>query len=251
MALVAAGLAGLLAPQLGSRPGTASARERAPLIAVVDTGADLRHPAYAGLLWSNPGEVANGLDDDGDGLVDDLHGADFVDGDGDPADHHGHGTHVTDLVAGAGVPVMVVRALDARAGGRDADVARAIVYAVRHGATIINLSLNTDVDDGALRRAIELARVRGVTIVAAAGNDGRDLDRRPSYPVCSRSPNVVGVGALDLRGRRARFSAHGSCVDRWAPGVDIAGAAPGGGVQVLSGTSQAAAHVTAQLARRP
>lgn len=227
-----------------------SGRGVSPLIAVIDTGADLAHPALAGALWSNPGEQANGQDDDGNGIVDDLHGRDFVDGDGNPTDEHGHGTHTAGVIAGSGVPVMVLRALDASASGSESAVADAIAYAVEHGATVVNLSLNTDAQDPDLEAAIGAAADRGVTIVASAGNDGRNLDARPSFPICSGHDNVIGVAATDASGQAADFSATGSCVDRSAPGVDVAGPAIGGGTQSLTGTSQAAAQVTAELARR-
>lgn len=232
-----------LAPR-GAEASSPQGALRPTLVAVVDTGADLSHPAIAPVLWSNPAERLDGRDDDGNGIVDDVHGADFVTGDGDPGDEHGHGTHTTGTVATAGAPVMVLRALDASANGTEAAVAAAIDYAVRHGATIVNLSLNTDAQDPALEAAIERADEAGVTVVAAAGNDGRDLDAQPSFPICSQRDNVVGVGAAG-----ADFSGHGSCVDRTAPGTEVAGAAPGGGTQVLSGTSQAAAQVAAELAR--
>src|SRR4051812_43933188 len=177
-------------------------------VAIVDSGIDLGHPDLIGNLWTNPGEVpGNGVDDDGNGYVDDVHGYDFVDGDATPQDANGHGTHVAGIVAargGNGIGVsgvawrarlMAVRVLDAGARGNTTTVAQGIRYAVDNGARIVNLSLAGPSPAGDLEDAVRYAQQRGVLIVVAAGNDGRDLDAAPTYPAAYPEPNVLGVAA--------------------------------------------------------
>lgn len=233
------------------------------VVAVVDTGVALTHPDIAPNLWTNPGEIPdNGVDDDGNGLVDDVHGYDFaartVDTSGskpvtlrtpdaDPDDFDGHGTHVAGTVAavadnGIGVAgvapeakVMVVRALDGNGEGTIADVAEGIAYAARQGATVINLSLGVtpapEERAGAaqlLGLAIELAAARGAVVVAAAGNDAHDNDVEPTYPCALRHANLICVAAIDATGAfDAAYSNHGATtVDVAAPGTHVLSAVP-------------------------
>ncbi len=230
-------------------------------IAVLDTGVDLGHPDLQGALWTNPDEVAgNGRDDDRNGYVDDVHGADVVDGDGDPADRNGHGTHVAGIIAaraGNGVGVsglagrsqlMVVRVLDARAGGDTGKVAAGIRYAIAEGAKVINLSLSGPASSGELDEAVDEAERAGVLIVSAAGNTGKDLGLVPSYPASLPDPNVVAVAASDSGGALARLSAFGRGVDVAAPGQEVLSTAMGGGYEWRTGTSMASPHVAATLA---
>jgi subtilisin family serine protease len=226
------------------------------LVAVLDTGVAVQRPELAGHIWTNPGEIpGNGIDDDGDGIVDDVHGADFANGDGTPADDNGHGTHVAGIIAAHGVlrglapdaTIMPVKVLASDKSGNAHWVAQGIEYALAHGARILNVSVNGDGRSDELEAAIRDAENAGAVIVASAGNDGRDLGAQPSYPVSYSDPAVVGVGAADANGRRANFSNYG-------PGVDVT--APGAGILSLgfpgfayrSGTSMAAAYVSATLA---
>jgi subtilisin family serine protease len=196
---------------------------------VVDTGLDLTHPDLVGSLWVNVGEVAgNGLDDDGNGCVDDVHGCDFVDGDGLPADGHGHGTHVAGIVGadtnngigvagmGWGVRVMPVRVLDDAGSGGIWSVSEGIRYAADNGARVINLSLGGYGGAQDLQNAVSYAQGRGALVVAAAGNDNLPM---PFYPAVY--DGVVGVAATDDADQKAGFSNYGSHVDVAAPGVDI------------------------------
>src|SRR3954452_15429754 len=181
------------------------------VVAVLDTGVQLNRRELRRHIWTNPGEIAhNGRDDDHDGVVDDVHGADFVNGDGTPADDNGHGTHIAGIIAahGAirglapGATIMPVKVLGAGKAGNAHWLAQGIDYAVAHGARILNVSVNGDGADGELEAAIDRAQAAGAVIVASAGNDGRDLGAAPSYPVSYPEPAVFGVGATGAGGRR-------------------------------------------------
>jgi subtilisin family serine protease len=229
-------------------------------VAVVDSGADLGHPDLAPNLWTNPGEVpGNGVDDDGNGYVDDVHGYDFVEGDGTPQDANGHGTHVAGIVGarggngigGAGVAwnvkLMIVRVLDAAAQGTTTDVARGIRYAVDNGARIVNLSLAGPSSTPDLEDAVQYAQARGVLIVAAAGNDGADLASAPTYPAAYGEDDVLGVAATRRDGGLSDVSDYGPGADLAAPGEEILSTALGGGYEWRTGTSMAAPAVTGAL----
>ncbi|HST43102.1 MAG TPA: S8 family serine peptidase, partial [Conexibacter sp.] len=211
-------------------------------IAVVDTGVDLVHPDLAANLWSNPGELPNGLDDDGNGRVDDLHGWDVADGDGDPSDEHDHGTHVAGIaaaVAGNGVGVagvapqarvMAVRVLDADGYGPMTDAISGVLYAAQEGASVINLSLGAQADPGDAAGLTALwndtaaqAAARGALLVVAAGNDASDNDTWPDFPCSATAPTIVCVAALGTDGRfDASYSNRGArSVDLAAPGSAI------------------------------
>jgi subtilisin family serine protease len=142
---------------------------------------------------------------------------------------------------------MPVKVLDAGKGGNAHWLAQGIAYAVAHGARILNVSVNGDGASTELEDAIRAAQDAGAVIVASAGNDGRDLGAQPSYPVSYSEPAVIGVGATDLSGRRASFSNYGPGVDVTAPGADIVSLGVRG-LAYRSGTSMAAAYVSATLA---
>jgi subtilisin family serine protease len=227
-------------------------------VAVVDTGVDLAHRDLAPNLWTNPGEVpGNGVDDDGDGFVDDVHGADFVNRDGDPTDDNGHGTHVAGIVAargnnGVGVAglawrarIMAVKVLGANASGDMATVAEGVRYAVAHGARVINLSLTGPSPGPGLAAAVAEAAAANVLVVAAAGNTHADDDAVATYPAALDAPNLVAVTSSDQRGRLAPSASFGrSSIDLAAPGEEILSTARSGGYELRSGSSMAAAQVS-------
>ncbi|MFS0672227.1 S8 family peptidase [Ornithinibacillus sp. 179-J 7C1 HS] len=203
-------------------------------IAVLDTGVDYNHP-------------------DLDGKV--LLGYDFVQNDNTPNDQNGHGTHVAGIAAaetnnGTGIAgmapntkILAVRVLDANGSGSLADIADGIIYATDAGAEVINLSLGCNCDTQTLENAVNYAWNRGVVVVAAAGNDGVSTTFEPaSYS------NVIAVGAVDSRNRKANFSNWGTWVDVMAPGVDIASTYPGNSYVYMSGTSMASPYVAGQAA---
>lgn len=231
-------------------------------VAVLDSGVDVDHPDLRPNLWRNPGEIAaNGIDDDQDGYVDDVYGADLVRGHGSGIDRNGHGTHVAGIIAARGdhrrgvagvcrrASLISVRVLGAGLRGHLAVAAAGIVYAVEHGAEVVNTSFGATHDSPELDAAVAFARARGVLIVASAGNAGTDTATHPHYPSGLPSDNIVSVGATDALGHRAPFSNYGADVDLTAPGVEIISTWPGGTYRRASGTSMAAAFVSGTAAR--
>lgn len=225
------------------------------IVAVIDSGIAYDHPDLAPNIWTNPGEFpGNGVDDDGNGLVDDVRGWDFFMNDSDPMDpvdlnpggNSGHGTHVAGTIAGAGnngigvTGVMWTAKLMAlKAGSVDrslsaAAILSAIQYAIAKGARVINASFGGPACSLAQYDAISAANAAGVLFVAAAGNDGEDNDNVSSFPanfsapsVCSGQqkaalPNVMSVAATDQNDQLASFSNFGATtVQVAAPGVSI------------------------------
>lgn len=232
------------------------------VIAVVDSGIDLDHPDLASRIWANPGETpGNGIDDDGNGLVDDVHGWDVVDDDNDPRDPSvGHGTEVAGVAAaavnGTGIAglapsaqIMPVRACSTRC--ELFDVAWAITYATDLGADIINLSLGGYAQPGPLADAIDHAERAGVLVVTAAGNGGVDIDGQSFVPADLPNPNLAAVASTDRSENLWADSNYGAeTVDLAAPGVDIVTTTLDslGGYRTVTGTSFAAPHVAATAA---
>jgi thermitase len=233
-------------------------------VAVVDTGIDATHPDLSPNLWTNPGESgggreANGLDDDGNGHIDDMHGWDFVDQDAQPQDGNGHGTHVSGTIAARGddatgvagvswtAGLMALRVLGDNGSGYVSDILTAYAYAARNGARVVNASLGGDRFSRAEHDAI--AAAPSTLFVVAAGNDGASNDATPAYPCDYDLANVVCVAASDRDDALASFSNYGAAsVDLAAPGVDIASTWPGAGYAYLSGTSMATPHVSGAAA---
>ncbi|MGF1666165.1 MAG: S8 family serine peptidase, partial [Acidimicrobiia bacterium] len=224
------------------------------VMAVIDSGVDPTSPELVGSLWQNSGEVAgNGVDDDGNGFVDDRWGWDFVDGVGEPVDSVGHGTAVASVVAARsdgfgmtgvapGASIMAVRACASFGCPADA-VAEAIVYAADNGADVINISLGAPGVEPLVTAAVAHALERGVLVVAAAGNNGNDLDASgPWTPVSIEG--VLGVAWTTGDDLAAAGTNYGSGnVDLAAPGDLILTADLDGGHSPRSGTSFAAPHV--------
>jgi predicted CXXCH cytochrome family protein len=231
------------------------------IVAVVDTGLDFTHPDLINNLWANPGEIgadanggdksANGIDDDADGYVDDVFGWNFIENNNDFTDLNGHGTHVAGTIAAsmdnsygmAGIApkarIMPLKALDANGYGSYADVAQAIIYAVDHGANVINLGFGGLADSQALRDATDYAHDHNVVVVAAAGNGSSN---QPYYPAAN--PNVIAVAALDPFHNLTSFSSYGYTYSVAAPGVSIYSTLPGSDFNYMTGTSMAAAEVS-------
>lgn len=226
------------------------------VVAVVDSGLNTSLPEFAGRLWQNPAEIAgDGVDNDGNGLVDDVHGYDFVADTGELSDPAGHGTVIASLIAGNSSGqarsswLMPLRVLDEQGNGTAADVARAIRYAVDSGADIVCLALAVE-DAPALREAADYAALRGVLLVVASGKDGH---AQPSgiASLSGSLPNVISVGALDADGVRLPEShrvGQSGAIQLDAPGVAFA-VSTDGTRRTWRGASIAAAVASGAAAR--
>ena len=253
-------------------PAKKEAPGKGTVVAVIDTGVDYTHKDLADNIWVNEGEIpGNGIDDDGNGYVDDVHGVDFVDGDSDPMDEHGHGTHVAGIIAmtpgnGGGVGVaygakiMCVRAGQANGSFASTDIAKAIKYAADNGADVINMSFAGTGRSYLVESALQDA-FPSCVLVAAAGNDGLPTNDAQAagylftedvYPAGYKY--VLGVMATDNNHSLAGFSnwdfAEGSgCeYEMAAPGVNIYSTLPGNRYACWSGTSMATPNVSAAAA---
>jgi subtilisin family serine protease len=231
------------------------------VVAVVDSGMKMDHPDLAPNAWTNFAEVpGNRTDDDRNGYVDDVHGVDLTTKDTrqNLDDGMGHGTHVAGTIGaaanGRGVvgvafraKLMTIKVLDDRGAGSTGAVAEGIRYAAANGARIINLSIETTVDDPRVRDAVAAAAAANVLIVCSAGNSGLDVDRSAVYPIAIAAANLVGVAATepDVGSALPRFSNYGRlAVPVGAPGAEVLSTSRDGGYEVKSGTSMAAPHVT-------
>lgn len=235
------------------------------VVAVIDTGVDYNHPDLVGNIWTNPGEVSgDGIDNDGNGFVDDIHGYDFANNDGNPLDDHSHGTHVAGTIGAVGnnglgvtgaawnVRIMAVKFLNASGSGTTANAIRALNYAVLMGAHVSNNSYGgssaSDADPLFLQ-AIRNAAAFGHIFVAGAGNSGLDNDATAFYPASFDADNIISVAATDRNDQLAGFSNFGAAsVDIAAPGVDILSTLPNGAYGLNSGTSMASPHVAGVVA---
>jgi subtilisin family serine protease len=247
---------------IGAQEAWTQAQGSGVLVAILDSGVQLDHPDLAGSLWTNTAEVpGNGKDDDGNGFVDDVYGANMFTNDGNVSDDEGHGTHVAGIVAaragndigGVGVApkarIMAVKVLDSNRSGNSTVLARGIRYAVDEGAHILNVSINGDSTTSDLTAALRYATDKGATIVTSAGNNSRNIDSAPSYPASSTEPSVLSVTASDQSGGLLSFANTGlASVDLAAPGDTILSTALGSGYENRSGTSMAAPFVTGALA---
>lgn len=227
-------------------------------VAIIDTGIDLQHPDLVGNLWTNPGEIpGNGIDDDGNGFVDDVHGWNFVDSNSPPVDDNGHGTHCAGIVGAAhdngrgvagvssGVKLMALKSLDRDGYGGVSAAVEALDYALLMGARVSSNSWGcAGCFSPALNELLNFALNKSHIFIASAGNDGYNNDARPHYPCAHEQPNVICVASSDGRGRRSSYSNFGRrTTDVFAPGDYIASTSIGGGYTNLSGTSTAGPYV--------
>ncbi|MEL7036640.1 MAG: S8 family serine peptidase [Cyanobacteria bacterium J06592_8] len=229
------------------------------VVAVLDTGVDYTHPDLNDRIWRNIDEIENnGIDDDGNGYVDDIVGWDFYYNDADPMDFHDHGTHVAGIIAAEGnefgvtgvapnAQIMPVQVMDEMGYSTPSTVASGIYYAVANGADVINMSLGFSdfyYDLTPLQQAVQFAADNGVVVVSAAGNE---YWSSPIHPAQYATDWGIAVGASDSYNFVANFSndAGWTPLDYVvAPGVDVYSTTSYNGYQSLQGTSMAAPHVS-------
>jgi subtilisin family serine protease len=223
------------------------------VIGVIDTGVDVVHPDLQANIWVNPNEIAdNGIDDDGNGYIDDVNGYGFANQDNDVSDPDEHGTHVAGTIAaigynGTGVigvcypaKILPLRIADDAGNMYTSDVIEAIEYAIalkESGINIValNASFGGDSVSTAESEAIDALESAGIILCAAAGNDGNNIETDPIYPAAYDNSNIISVAAIDQNNNLASFSNYGSTsVDLAAPGVNIDSTMPSELVAVSS-----------------
>jgi len=225
------------------------------VVAVIDTGVDLNHKDLKNKLWTNPGEIPdNGIDDDNNGYIDDIHGWNFADQSNKITDTQGHGTHIAGIIAGEqtglapNVKIMVLKYYDPDSifDVTLKNVVRAIEYATKMNARIINFSAGGKERNFEEERAIAEAGKKGILFVAAAGNDRLNSDVFGFFPADYDLRNILSVAAIGKDRNILKVSNFGRrSVDLAAPGEAIISTYPGGGYELMSGTSQATAFATA------
>lgn len=247
----------------------ASPSARPVTVAIIDTGVDIMHPALRNHIWTNENEIPdNGVDDDDNGYIDDIHGWDFYNNDNSlchyrisdlgqisalPEDNDNHGTHCAGIIAAtegiygvaAGIDIQILP-LKIHGGeknsGSIADAVKAVKYAQAAGADICNMSWGTSVYSETLEL---LMRESDMLFVVAAGNFGNNNNSSPLYPASYVLDNMISVAYVTQSGELATDSNYGlSTVDIAAPGQDIYSTTVGGEYHYLSGTSMAAPIVS-------
>ena len=238
------------------------------IVAVIDTGVDYNHPELKENIYVNHAESGdlskNGMDDDGNGVIDDVHGANFeagVNGTNASLDDNDHGSHCAGTIGakgnnGAGltgvnwdVSILPVKFLSAEGSGSLEGAVNSIKYATKMKVNVMSNSWGGGAYSEALKEAIVEAEKSGILFVAAAGNDSSNNDDSPSYPASYEVPNVLAVAATNNQDTLATFSNYGfRSVQVSAPGVEVLSTVKGGRYDTFSGTSMACPHVAGMAA---
>jgi PKD repeat protein len=247
------------------------ATESEVTVAIIDSGVRITHEDLAGSLWINPQEIpGNRIDDDRNGIVDDIHGFNAMADNADLTDTLGHGTHIAGIIGAIGnngvgtvgvawcARLMSLKFLNSDGEGTISDAVKCLDYARAKGARIVTASWVDNESSQALLSALRRARSAGMIVVAAAGNTTADIDANPVYPPAYDLDNIVTVAATTRTDALASFSNYGrTMVHLGAPGVDIFAPWKGSddGYAYYNGTSMAAPFVASSLAllwgRRP
>lgn len=247
--------------------GIAAGGDSSVVVAVIDTGVDYTHEDLKDNIWVNTKEIpGNGIDDDGNGYIDDVYGVDLETGRDSGMDDNGHGTHVAGIIAASNnhigvvglaynVKLMPIKAGMASGFFNQSQIAKGILYAYNNGADVINMSFGGSASTIAVQDALETAYTRCV-LVAAAGNDAMPNEGRPitapTYPAALSY--VMGVMSVDIRGVESGFTNYDvkkyNSVEYevYAPGSQILSTIPGNRYATWSGTSMAAPYVSAMAA---
>jgi len=240
-----------------------SANGPSVVVAVIDSGVDYNHPDLKSVMWQNPGEVAgNGVDDDGNGIIDDVYGADFTSDDkGNPIDRNGHGTHCAGVIAsptdnGVGiagiagvaqgkVKIMAVKGLDDNGDGTGSSLFGAIDYAISNGAQISSNSWGGSGNDGGTLADV-LSNNPNHLFIAAAGNEAQQITTSNPKVTCStNAANQICVGSTNKQDAKSWFSNYGKpYVHVMAPGSAILSTVPNNAYSEMSGTSMACPQVS-------
>jgi thermitase len=228
------------------------------VVAVIDTGVDFNHPDLQDNLWTNEAELNGqaGVDDDNNGVVDDVHGFNAITGNGNAQDDQGHGSHCSGTIGAKGndgkgivgvnwdVKIMAVKFLDKNGSGTLENALKSIDYATKMGAKVMSNSWGGGGFSQTLLDSIKRSNEAGAIFIAAAGNDSNNNDKNPSYPASYDVANIISVAAIDNQGAKASFSNYGKrTVHVGAPGVNVY-SSTGGSYGSWSGTSMATPHVS-------
>ncbi len=229
---------------------------RKVIVAVIDTGINYNHPSLKDNMWVNEAEKKGkpNIDDDGNGFVDDVYGYNFANNTGDPLDDQMHGSHCAGVIGAKGnddidvaginwnVRMMALKFLGSDGSGSTDSAVKAIDYAIKMKAKILSNSWGGSGSSKALKAAIVRANAAGILFVVAAGNDGSNNDKIPTYPASYQQPNVVTVASIGPTGALSSFSNFGKTVHVAAPGERVLSTVLKG-TEKLSGTSMATPHV--------
>lgn len=252
-----------------ARAWSVSKGSRKVIVAVIDTGIDEKHEDLKNNIWTNSGEsgvdakgrdkASNGIDDDDNGFVDDVHGWNFVSNNNSLVDNHGHGTHIAGIIGAEAdnkkgiigispeVSLMILKYYDPNVNGTDnlKNTIRAIQYAVKMGAHVINYSGGGTEFSHEEQDAVMMAEKKGILFVAAAGNEKSNSDQFHYYPADYKLKNIISVTAIDPTTEVLPSSNYGvETVDIAAPGYNILSCLPKNSYGLMTGTSQATAFVT-------
>lgn len=248
-------------------------QHRPIVVAIVDTGIDLDNQLFKNYLWRNPGEdgfdqlgrpkESNGIDDDHNGYVDDLHGWNFYDQNANLQDDLGHGTHVTGIISGLSFPTevlghndvkfMILKYYSMKKKQRDTQVAsnEALKYALQMGAVIINYSGGGVQFDQNEKEIFQELEKKSIWSVVAAGNTSDNLENSNYYPAKYQLPHMLVVSSMNSKGQKSLFANYGqSVVDLFAVGENIISFGLDQKLMTMTGTSQATAMVTRMIAQQ-
>jgi subtilisin family serine protease len=239
------------------------------IITIIDTGVDLKNKDLMKQLWTNTGEMgvdakgrsksSNGLDDDGNGFVDDIHGWNFFDNTGNLQDNHGHGTHIAGIIFNQlkklkienKFQFQIVKYFDSDTPSQGLLKAsnRSFQYALENHSQLINYSGGGYEANKEENKLIQLLKQKNIPIVAAMGNQNLNTDLSPFYPASYGLDNIFAIGAAQASQATAIFSNYGSLfMDFLTPGVQIESYGLNGAKTYLSGTSQSTANASALIA---